>query len=247
MRNQNIIWYKYKVYRSEIYLTSKLWCSDLHPDNVRAALMKTLKHLNTPYLDLYLIHLPVAIQHGHSLYPKNADGDLILVDVDYVDTWREMERAVDDGLVRSIGISNFNKDQTERLLNNSRIPPAVNQIEIHLYLSQHKLVDYLRSKGIVAVGYSPLGSPASPYFKAGDHPLLLEHPILGEIADKYKKSIAQILIRYQIDRGLVVIPKSINKSRIVSNFNVFDFKLNAEDLKTINGLNKNFRYLDAPL
>lgn len=229
--------------RSDIFLTSKLWNTDHHPDNVRSALLKTLENLNTPYLDLYLIHFPVALKHGGALFPVGDDGKLEFEDVDYVDTWRELERAVDDGLVRSIGVSNFNKEQTERILNASRIRPAVSQVELHPYLSQQKLVNYLQSEGIVVTGYSPLGSPDRPTKKSSDPPLL-EHAVLQELAEKYKKSTAQILIRYQLDRGLVVIPKSVTKSRIVSNFNVFDFELNAEDLEKINGFNLNHRFVE---
>lgn len=234
------------IHRSEIFLTSKLWCTDHHPDNVRPALLKTLNHLNSSYLDLYLIHFPVALKHGSAFLPVDDDGEMILEDVDFIDTWRELERAVDDGLVRSIGISNFNKQQTERILSICRIRPSVNQVELHPYLTQNKLVDYLRTEGIVVVGYSPLGSPDSP-FRNSDDLSLLEHPVLQEIAEKYKKSVAQILIRYQIDRGIVVVPKSVTKSRIISNFNVFDFELSAADLETINGMNINLRFLTTPL
>lgn len=223
-------------------MTSKLWSTDHNPENVRAALLKTLASLNTPYLDLYLIHNPVGLKHGDAPFPTGEDGKLIFDDVDYVETWRELERAVDDGLVRSIGISNFNKEQTERLVKTGRIRPVVNQIEIHPYLAQLKLVDYLRSEGILTVGYSPLGSPDRPGASSSD-PSLLEHPVVQELAEKYKKSTAQILIRYQIDRGLVVIPKSVTKSRIVSNFNVFDFVLSADDLETIKSFDINHRFV----
>lgn len=205
-------------------------------------MLKTLENLNTPYLDLYLIHFPVALQHGDALHPTDEDGNLLFEDVDYIDTWRELERAVDDGLVKSIGISNFNSKQTKRVLDNCRIRPVVNQIELHPYLTQSKLVNYLRSEDIVTVGYSPLGSPDRPFAKTSE-PLLLEHQTLNELAEKYEKTVAQILIRYQIDRGIVVIPKSVNKSRIESNFDVFDFQLSDEDLDTINGFNINHRYI----
>lgn len=234
------------LFRSDIFITSKLWNTDHHPDNVRSALLKTLNHLDTPYLDLYLIHFPIAIKHGDDLLPFGEDGIMQFEDVDFIDTWGEMERAVDDGLVRSIGISNFNKEQTERVLSLGRIRPTVNQIELHPYLTQHKLVDYLREHGIVVVGYSPLGSPDSPFLKSSD-PTLLGHPVLQKIADNYKKTVAQILIRYQIERGVVVLPKSVTKSRIISNFNVFDFELSAVDLDTINGLNINHRFVSVPL
>lgn len=220
-----------------------MWSTDHRPENVRAALLKTLEHLNTPYLDLYLIHSPIALKHGDALIPKDADGKLQYEDVDKADTWRELERAVDDGLTLSIGISNFNKAQTEHILNNCRIRPVVNQIEFHPYLTQPKLVEYLRSKGILVVGYSPLGSPDRPSASSSDLPLL-EHPVLQALAEKYKKSTAQILVRFQIDSGHIVIPKSVTKSRIVSNFNVFDFELSADDLETINKFNINHRFID---
>lgn len=228
-----------------MFLTSKLWNTDHHTNSVRPALLKTLNHLNTPYLDLYLIHFPVALKHGDLLFPTGDDGMLDFTDDDYLDTWHELERAVDDGLVRSIGISNFNKMQTARILNACRIRPVVNQIEIHPYLTQHKLIEYLRGQGIVSVGYSPLGSADQPKFGTKE-PSLLNHPVLQEMGLKHNKSVAQILIRYQIDRGLVVLPKSVNKSRIDSNLNVFDFELGQNDLETINGLNRNYRFVSVP-
>lgn len=208
--------------------------------------MKTLKHLNTPYLDLYLIHIPISLKPGGEFFPVDENGQIKLDDVDFVDTWRELEKAVDDGLVRSIGISNFNKEQTKRILNTCRIRPSCNQIELHPYLTQHKLVDYLLSEGIVVVGYSPLGSPDSPYITSSD-PSLLNHPVLLKIAKKHEKSVAQILIRYQIERGIVVLPKSVTKTRITSNFNVFDFQLSASDMESVNGLNINHRFVPLKL
>lgn len=232
------------VRRSDIFLTSKLWVTDHHVDRVRAGLMTTLNNLNTPYLDLYLIHLPTGLEYADGeMFPKDpATGKMRFSDDDFVDTWRELERAVDDGLVRTIGISNFNREQTERLLANCRIRPAVNQVEVHPYLTQQKLIGFLRAEGITVTGYSPLGSPDRPWAKAGD-PVLLEHPIIQALAEKYRKSTAQILIRYQIERGVVVIPKSVTKSRIVSNFNVFDFQLTEDDVEQINGFECNGRFV----
>lgn len=186
------------------------------------------------------MHLPMAFKEGDALYPKDSDGNIAFSDVDYLDTWTEMEKAVDDGLVRSIGISNFNKSQTQRLLGYCRIRPVTNQIECHPYLTQKPLSAYLRSEGIVVTGYSPLGSPDRPWAKAGDA-VLLEDIQLQAIAEKYFKSTAQVLIRYQIERGNIVIPKSVTKSRIISNFNVFDFRLSEEDVALIDSFNCNGR------
>ena len=223
-----------------MFLTSKLWNTDHHPDQVRNAILVTLNNLNTPYLDLYLMHMPCAFQEGTDLFPTDENGQTLYSDVDYIDTWREMENAVDDGLVRSIGISNFNYRQTKRLLENCRIRPVTNQIECHPYLAQQKLDEYLRSQNIILTAYGPLGSPDRPWAKKDD-PVLLEQSDLVNIAAKYNKTTAQILIRYQIERGHIVIPKSITKSRIISNISVFDFTLTHKDVKDIDSFNCNGR------
>lgn len=230
--------------REDIFLTSKLWCTEHHPDRVRAALMITLRNLDTPYIDLYLIHVPMALEpttDGAVVFPTDTNGQLICADhLDYVHTWRELERAVDDKLVRSIGISNFNRAQCERLLANCRTRPVTNQVECHPYLTQQKLGAYLRSEGILLTAYSPLGSPDRPWAKVGDA-VLLEEATLVSIAEKYRKSTAQLLIRYQTQRGHLVVPKSVTPSRIHANFNVFDFQLSEEDMRAIDAFERNGR------
>lgn len=224
----------------DVFITSKLWNTFHRPDLVRGAIEVTLKNLATPYVDLYLIHWPLAYKEGGDLFPKNADDTIAFSDVDFLDTWKELERAVDDGLLRSIGVSNFNRAQLERLLASARIPPVTNQVECHPYLTQQKLSDYCASKNIVLTAYSPLGSPQRPWVTAND-PVLLEDPKLKALAEKYGKSVGQVLIRYQTQRGHVVIPKSVTKGRIVSNFDVFGFELSAADLAEINSFNVNGR------
>jgi len=228
------------VKREDMFITSKLWNIFHRPDLVRGALETSLKNLNTTYLDLYLIHWPFAFKEGDSLLPQDEKGDFLLSYVDFVDTWKEMEKAVDDGLTRSIGISNFNKNQMERLLSNCRIPPAVNQFECHPYLTQKKLSEYCKSKGVTVTAYSPLGSPKRPWV-TNDDPVLLEDPKIVALTTKYKKNAAQILIRYQIQRGHVVIPKSVTKSRIISNFDVFDFNISDDDISLIDSFDCNGR------
>ncbi|XP_044259860.1 aldo-keto reductase family 1 member B1-like [Tribolium madens] len=228
------------VKREDLYITSKLWNTFHRPDLVEPALKTTLKNLGLEYLDLYLIHWPFALKEGKELFPVDASGKTAYSDVDFVDTWKAMEAVCKKGLTKSIGISNFNKRQIERLLQHATIVPVTNQIECHPHLTQVKLSEFCKSKGILITAYSPLGSPDRPWAKPDD-PKLLDDPKIKKIAEKYKKTPAQVVLRYQVQRGHITIPKSITKSRIQENFNIWDFELTPQDIQTINSFDCNGR------
>lgn len=224
--------------RKDIFVTSKLWNTCHKPELVRSSLKKSLDDLGLSYLDLYLIHWPMGYQEGGEFLPRGEDGNVLYSDVDFVDTWKALEDCVDEGLVKDIGLSNFNKQQIERILEIARIKPSNNQIECHIHLSNAKLIEFCKSKNISVTAYSPLGAPGN---KTVSHTPPLEEPVIKELASKKNKTPSQILIRFLLQRGLAVIPKSVTPSRIVENFQVFDFDLSEDEMSQITTLNKDYR------
>ncbi|CAL8072360.1 unnamed protein product [Orchesella dallaii] len=228
------------VSREDLFIVSKLWNTCHRPEIVESSIRKSLDKFGLDYIDAYLMHSPMGAQEGDELYPFNENGIIISSDIDYLDTYKEMEKLVEKGLTKGIGVSNFNKAQIERILENCTIPPVINQVECNPYLSQERLIEFCKSKNIAVTAFSPFASPESPFRQPGE-PELLEDLVLKSIAKKHTKSVPQICLRWILQKGLIVIPKSVTKSRIEENMQVFDFELEEEDMVNINCLNRDYR------
>ncbi|XP_036351105.1 prostaglandin-E(2) 9-reductase-like isoform X1 [Ochotona princeps] len=235
------------VKREDIFYTSKLWCTFHRPELVQSGLEWSLKKLQMDYVDLYIIHFPLSLKPGEDLIPTDENGKVIFDTVDLCAIWEAMEKCKDAGLTKSIGVSNFNRRQLEMILNKPglKYKPVCNQVECHPYLNQRKLLDFCKSKEIVLVAYGALGSNRNPKWVDQDSPILLNDPMICSMAKKYQRTPAQIVLRYQLQRGVVVLAKSFNEKRIKQNAQVFDFQLSSDDMKALEGLNKNFRYFPA--
>lgn len=200
-----------------LFLTTKLSNTEQRHGDVRAALLKSLRRLKVDCVDLYLMHWP------------NPDT--------YIDCWKQMEELYDEGLVKAIGVCNFHQHHLECLLEKSTVTPAVNQIELHPLLSQKCLRSFCKKMQIQVEAYSPVARMA---------PKLIESSTLNEIAFELGKTVPQIIFRWAIQHGIVVIPKSANADRIQQNISVFDFELNNSDMMRIDGLNEDFRVRHNP-
>lgn len=220
--------------RKNLFVTSKLWNTAHKPADVRPALEQSLKDLQTDYLDLYLIHWPIAED------PLSGEA----LDIPQEETWAEMEKAQKDGLVRSIGVSNFTQTKLKDLMDKAEIMPAVNQVEIHPYLAQNDLVEFCRTNQIVVTAYAPLGSGDRPdTMREAGEPSLLADQVVADIAKKNSATPAQVLIAWGLARGLVEIPKSVQFDRIEENLGALNVTLDGDDMKRLNAIDKTFRFI----
>ncbi|RSL45012.1 hypothetical protein CEP54_014453 [Fusarium duplospermum] len=212
--------------REDIFLTSKLW--NTHQPNVAEGLQKSLDALGVDYLDLYLIHWPVRLVPNETsdLLPVNPDGTRSVDrSWDQSETWRQMEEVYKPGKVKAIGVANWSIPYLEELRKTWKVVPAVNQVELHPFLPQHKLREYCEKLGILLEAYSPLGSTGAP---------IMSDDEIQKIADKNGVSAATILISYHVNKGVVVLPKSVTEKRISSNKEVIP--LSEEDLAALDSL-----------
>ncbi|WP_321333342.1 aldo/keto reductase [uncultured Bacteroides sp.] len=203
--------------REEIFLTTKLWNDDQRSGKVAEAIEASLKRLGTDYVDLYLVHWPV----------KET----------YKNVWKKMEEVYKSGKAKAIGVSNYQPHHLDDLLQIAEVIPAVDQIECYPYLSQEAVIAYCKGKGIYPEAWGPLGAGKTD---------ILVNPIITGIATTHGKSAAQVILRWNLQRGVIVIPKSIHEARLVENLSVTDFTLTAKQMEEISKLDKNLRLGSHP-
>lgn len=200
--------------REELFVTTKLWIQDAGYENAKAGFETSLQKLGLDYLDLYLIHQPCGDCYG---------------------SWRAMTELYQEGRIRAIGVCNFNSDRLVDFVMNNELPPAINQVEFHPYFQQKKAEEIMREYDVQMEAWSPLGHGSKG---------ILENDVLVSIGKRYGKTPAQIILRWDIERGIATIPKSVRKERIEKNFDVFDFHLTTEEITAIDQLDRNDHIAD---
>ena len=203
--------------RADVFLETKIWISDYGYDQTLHGFDKSARKLGVDQIDLLILHQALPSEFGKTL-----------------DAYRALETLLDDGRVRAIGVSNFMVDHLTALLDQARIVPAVNQIEVHPYFTQRQVQDFGAQHGILTQAWSPIGGIT--FYRDGDHGSTLQDPVIGQIAHAHSKTPAQVMLRWHLQRGRSVIPKSTKPQRIAENIDVFDFELSTEELAAIDAL-----------
>jgi len=231
------------VKREDLWITSKLWNNSHKKEQVIPTLQKTLSDLQLTYLDLYLVHWPIA-HKPDVIGPRNGSDYITLEEIPLIETWRGMEDAKSKGLTKHIGVSNFSVKKLKELIPLTLDKPEMNQVELHPFLQQNELFNYCKSENIHLTAYSPLGSKdRHPSLIQENEPSLFENPVIVSIAEKHNCSAAQVLIKWAIQRGTAVIPKSINPVRLKENFDAQTIQLSADDMNAIAALDRHYRFL----
>ncbi|KAJ7979002.1 Aldo/keto reductase [Quillaja saponaria] len=219
------------VSREELFITTKLWCSDSHPHLVVSTLKKSLGALQLEYLDLYLVHFPVSAKPGKLEFPFDEE-DLMPFDLKGV--WTAMEECQNLGLTKSIGVSNFSSKKLQNLLSFASISPSVNQVEMNPAWKQKKLTEFCKENGIIITAYSPLGATGASW---GTNDVV-NNELLKQVANARGKTVAQVSLRWVYEQGVTLVFKSYNKQRLEQNLQIFDWSLTEDDYKKINQVNQ---------
>lgn len=240
--------------REDLWITSKLWNTYHHPDHVRAACERTLSDLGLDELDLYLVHFPVTLAYvpfeeryppGWFFNPEAENPSMKHVDVPYADTWGAMETLVDEGLVKRIGVCNLGTAMLRDIKSYARIQPAVNQVEMHPYLTQQNLLRFCQENDIVATAFSPFGASSYVSLSMADkNESLFDDPDIAEIAQVKGKTVGQIALRWAVQRGTVAIPKTQTLAHLKENIEIYDFSLSDDEMLRIDQMNRDRRFND---
>ncbi|KAK9875053.1 hypothetical protein WA026_005855 [Henosepilachna vigintioctopunctata] len=233
------------VERKDLFITTKLPMYGAHPERVEKFFNSSLNNLGLDYVDLYLIHFPVPVKcmEKEDTYLEEK-GVFLTEETNYIEVWKILEKMVDAGKIKNIGLSNFNINQITKVLKEARIKPANLQIEVHPYFQNNELIEFCKKNGISVVAYAPLGSPElCIIFRIASVPLrnipcIMDDDIIITLSKKYSKTPAQIILRFTMQRGLAAIPKSKNACHIKENIDIFDFQLDENDMSILASLDK---------
>ncbi|MES2798133.1 MAG: aldo/keto reductase [Bacteroidota bacterium] len=229
--------------REELWITSKLWNNAHEPQNVLPNIHKSLKNLQVDYLDLYLIHWPVALRSDVT-FPSKGSELVSLKDIPLSKTWQSMIELQNAGLSRHIGVSNFSKKKMQNLIDETGVRPEVDQVEMHPLLQQPDLLEFCNEKGIHMTAYAPLGSADRPENrKVVDEPGLFSNKIITQVAENKGISIGQLLLAWAVNRGTSVIPKTVRKERLIENLAAADLSLSDNEMAEMAKVNLNYRYI----